>query len=139
MFVHKEVVMAELYFTATNGPGPFPLIGGMFDLCREGKEMVLEFTLSPEELWENYIRPHTRILFEVTFVAWPDEKKAYHRNNNKPAPITLLGRFLPGALTFPEEVLEQLTKRQWKIVFDIRRQHGRVFRLSQPIPDEWAH
>lgn len=139
----------EAYFSIKDAPGPFRLVAEEVQSHEDyRKKFIVELTVTPflrgEKLFDQqpwYKNFKIKIPFEV---ALKGVTTALGHGIECPRNVRLLGRFLPGATEQLVCQVDQLkvapflAEWQWEAIFNPQGRTGMVFRLPNPLPEEWT-
>ncbi len=138
----------SVYFSIKDAPGPFRLVAEEVQSHEDRiKPFVVELTVTPFLLGEklfgysSYRDVRIKIPFEV---ALKGVTTTLGHGIEHPRNVRLLGRFLPGASSVLVHQVDQvkvapvLVEWQWEAIFNPQGRTGIVFRMPEPIPEEWT-
>lgn len=110
-------------FFVVNGPGPYQLLKDYMSMFDERRKLLVDVVVEYDEGRKSSLQ------FEAALIG--------------PAPnpenIRLLGRFRsqPDSLRHEQPLSRGLNEWQWEVHYCANRS-GLVFRLSEPLPQEWT-
>lgn len=124
------------YSCVTNAPGLSRIIEEELRSYREHKKVIVEFTLAPTREFQQRLGRWNE--FKISFeVALRGTTVAMGHQEDEPSNIRFLGRFLTSEPLF-DYPASALTQWQWEVVFNPQTRKGMVFKLDQPLPEEWT-
>lgn len=141
-----------IYFSVMNAPGPFHLLmeeGRMYE--EEEDQFVVEFKVSPMSGGQKLLGHDYgfKIPFEVALRGTTNKKGLGFLYENESRNVRVLGRFLiPQDQTILRKSMpslihknaaSELSQWQWEIIFSPVTRMGLVFKLENPLPEEWTH
>jgi len=138
----------EAYFKIQDAPGPFRLVAEEVKSHEHWtKRFVVELTVTPfmkgVELF-GYTR-HRDVRIKIPFeVALKGVTTALGHGVDFPRNVRLLGCFQPGASEMLVHQVDQLkvapflAEWQWEAIFNPQGRSGYVFRMPEPLPEEWT-
>ena len=137
-----------VYFSIRNAPGPFRLVAEEVRSHEHHTEpFIVELTVTPFLRGVKLFGYHSHqdIRIKIPFeIALKGVTTALGHGTQQPRNVRLLGRFLPGASSVlvhqvdQEKVAPILAEWQWEAIFNPEGRTGFVFRLPEPIPNEWT-
>lgn len=138
----------EVYFSIKDAPGPFRLLAEEVQSHEHHiKPFIVELTVTPFLLGEKLFgySGHQDVRIKIPFeVALKGVTTTLWHGIEYPRNVRLLGRFLPRATSTlvhqvdQEKVAPILAEWQWEAVFNPQERAGIVFKLPEPLPEEWT-